>query len=531
MSRAWRRLRLNSKLTILCAECLCLIAFVAACDTSSSKVASSSRQASVTSPQSTGGPPLGYPFVIGWDGVEGQMLMASIGSQFRGPLDLDPTAWTLNGTEWVKAPAAMTVPVVGFMTYDSGRNREVLVGRASQNCTASGCTPDKRYPRASALLISTWEWDGRAWRETKTAHSPGQWVDNRTGAYSPELAAMVVIVDGNPGRTWLFDGTDWRAVETAHQPPRLVKIEYDATRHSIVALSDYFAHYQTWQFDGHDWAPIATTGGATPGAWQSPVVALDQQLDLWVFFGGNNTTYDLAETWTSNGTTWTKQSPTTSPPARSQSFMGWDPSQRRLVMFGGETRNGSAGDTWAWGSGAWAHLAGPLPPPAAIPPRAIGYASPLDAGLAAIEDKTGLVYSADTCGPTGTCLGAPHVFGNPDAFTAGYVQLAYSGSGGTDCFAYFYPDSSGWHYSSPTVCPRQPGFNPVLGGQDHVSGSDTCANVRLAPSLSSRVMTCLKNGTVVSIDMDFPRYVDYHIWWSINGHQGWMAHDYLISPS
>jgi len=43
------------------------------------------------------------------------------------------------------------------------------------------------------------------------------------------------------------------------------------------------------------------------------------------------------------------------------------------------------------------------------------------------------------------------------------------------------------------------------------------------------VVDCLKGGQVVMIDQDDPWYVDKHIWWSIDGHRGWMAHDFLIT--
>jgi hypothetical protein len=498
-----------------------LIALVAACDTSSPSKSSAASPTSVSPSPSVSPQPFGLPFIFGWDGVDGRMMMASVAPDFAQPHD--GTTWTFSGTGWVMASTAMTVPAErGILAYDSGRNREILVGEP--------LPADQLPPGATA---STWEWDGRSWRMLTTAHAPAAFYGYLTGAYSPDLRATVVIDAGSPATTWLFDGTDWRSVGAPHPLPPYSHIEYDPTRHSIVALANFQTNYQTWQFDGHDWAPTATIVGATPGAWQSPVVALDQTRDLWVLFGGNNAQFDLADTWTSDGTKWTQQSPATSPSARSWSSMEWDPSHHRLVMFGGVSINHypGSGDTWAWDSSGWAHLAGALPPPVPIPPHADAYPSPLYAGVAAIEAKTGLAYSPDACAPTKTCLGAPSVFGNPGAFTAAYVQMGYSGSGGTDCFAYTFPDNSGWHYTLPVVCPKQTGFNPVLGGQDHVTVTETCANVRESPSLGSRVVTCVKDGTVVSIDTDFPRYVDGHIWWSINSHQGWMAHDFLISSS
>lgn len=174
--------------------------------------------------------------------------------------------------------------------------------------------------------------------------------------------------------------------------------------------------------------------------------------------------------------------------------------------------------------------ASPLASISPIPPNAASYSTALDAGIAGVEAKTGVMYSGGGCGAA-PCLGVPQAFGNTGAGgnDAAYVQIALSGGSTTNCFAYVFFASGGWHYAQPVVCPQQSGFNPVLGGQDHVNVPGSCANVRLAPGLSTKVVTCLKNGTIVSIDPDFPRYVDGHIWWSINGHQGWMAHDFLIT--
>jgi hypothetical protein len=43
------------------------------------------------------------------------------------------------------------------------------------------------------------------------------------------------------------------------------------------------------------------------------------------------------------------------------------------------------------------------------------------------------------------------------------------------------------------------------------------------------VLACLKLGTQVTIDSVNRGWADGHIWWSVNGAQGWMAHDYLIT--
>jgi hypothetical protein len=163
-----------------------------------------------------------------------------------------------------------------------------------------------------------------------------------------------------------------------------------------------------------------------------------------------------------------------------------------------------------------------------IPPNADSYATPLEAGIAGIEAKTGLPYTGGACSSFQSCLGTAHAFGEVFGNTE-YVTIQHSTSGAQDCFAYVFVASGGWHYSQPVVCPQYLGYNPAYGVEDHVAVPGSCANVRLGPGLSQKVLECLKDGTIVTIDSEFPRYVDQHIWWSINGHYGWMAHDFLIT--
>src|SRR4029077_1768302 len=158
-----------------------------------------------------------------------------------------------------------------------------------------------------------------------------------------------------------------------------------------------------------------------------------------------------------------------------------------------------------------------------------------DAAIAAMEAKTGSKYSEDGVCPSGqACLSMAQVSGNTDpnaGFNAAYVQMGYGGSGGgAACFTYLFHDSTGWHLYPPIICGQQGGLNPILGYDDQVQlTGGGCGNVRQQPSLSAKVVACLKNGTTVHIDTTPPRYVDGHIWWSVNNGQGFMAHDVLIS--
>src|SRR5947199_1363899 len=92
--------------------------------------------------------------------------------------------------------------------------------------------------------------------------------------------------------------------------------------------------------------------------------------------------------------------------------------------------------------------------------------------------------------------------------------------GGSGCYLFLYQDAAGWHFVN-VRCAQATGDIP--GPQDLVKVSG-CANVRDAPGLSSHVVACLTNGTIVDVD-SAPVYLDGHIWWHLNG-RGWMAHEF-----
>ena len=148
--------------------------------------------------------------------------------------------------------------------------------------------------------------------------------------------------------------------------------------------------------------------------------------------------------------------------------------------------------------------------------------------------KTGSTYREDGLCPSGqSCLSKAQVFGNTEpnsGFDAAYVQMGYGGQGGgAACFVYLFSDAAGWHSNPPIVCGQQGGLNPILGYEDQVQVTGGgCGNVRQQPSITAKIVACLKNGTTVSIDTTPPRYVDGHIWWSVNHQQGFMAHDVLV---
>jgi hypothetical protein len=80
-------------------------------------------------------------------------------------------------------------------------------------------------------------------------------------------------------------------------------------------------------------------------------MAYDAATGTIVLFGGkNNSPGFLSDTWTWDGSTWTKQAPAAHPPGRFEAAMAYDAAARNVVLFGGRAGSTWVGDTWTWGS-------------------------------------------------------------------------------------------------------------------------------------------------------------------------------------
>jgi hypothetical protein len=108
------------------------------------------------------------------------------------------------------------------------------------------------------------------------------------------------------------------------------------------------------------WSPLG------PAPRSDASMAYDPGLARLVLFGGSNSANALlADTWTTNGTTWTEAAPTTSPSARSDAAMAYDPATNQLVLFGGlSSTNAALGDTWVYNGTTWTALTPAASPPA-----------------------------------------------------------------------------------------------------------------------------------------------------------------------
>ncbi len=112
----------------------------------------------------------------------------------------------------------------------------------------------------------------------------------------------------------------------------------------------------------------------------NPGMIYDNESDLIVIFGGWNNTFgspwDSTWTYDYNSDTFTLIEPTTSPPARAEPGMAYDPVRDHVVMFGGEdslaTPN-AFNDTWLYLDGAWTQVT-----PSTAPPDRRGHSMSFD---------------------------------------------------------------------------------------------------------------------------------------------------------
>jgi hypothetical protein len=138
---------------------------------------------------------------------------------------------------------------------------------------------------------------------------------------------------------------------------------YDAATGTVVLFggennSNAVVNGDTWTWDGTTWTKQHPAAHPPPRVWAS--MAYDDATGTVVLFGGaarpnsgGGFTRIFGDTWTWDGTTWTQQAPAASPSARQLAAMAYDAATGTVVLFSGEppigTRGRAPADTWTWG--------------------------------------------------------------------------------------------------------------------------------------------------------------------------------------
>jgi hypothetical protein len=98
--------------------------------------------------------------------------------------------------------------------------------------------------------------------------------------------------------------------------------------------------------------PAVAAGPAAPSGRYGVRMAYDARSQVVLFGGYDENTY-FGDTWTWDGTDWTKRTPAHSPSPRFGSGMAYDAARSQVVLFGGYDNVSLLGDTWTWDGTDW----------------------------------------------------------------------------------------------------------------------------------------------------------------------------------
>lgn len=267
--------------------------------------------------------------------------------------------WTWNGTDWTNTGTTLidaNGPLPGrinhVMAYD-GYNVMLFGGQGDSSL--------------QGYLNDTWTWNGTAWSKKNPTTKP--FGRHFAEACRSTTTALNVTMFGGYGgysklvnETWKWDGNlqTWTLLSPATSPSARVGHCMAGGPSFLVmfggANSAGECKNDTWKFDGTNWT--LQSPATSPSARTGACMAYDQTNNVWVLFGGMNEYYRLPETWTYNGTTWTQAAPATSPVGLTWAQMCWDTQSGRVLLFGGmsATDNYAAQETWSWNGTTWTKL-------------------------------------------------------------------------------------------------------------------------------------------------------------------------------
>src|SRR2546423_5282074 len=282
---------------------------------------------------------------------------------------------------------------VGFWVFNHRASSSSAGAPPRTSCTGDGGRPPGRVAaamsfdvsrrvallfgggRGNTLLGDAWIWDGRTWTVRHPATSPTA----RSGAaiaHDPVSTATVLFGGTDrilrvPGTTyntdtWLWDGCNWALQKGVIHPALLeASAAYDPVSRSILLFGYTLGGTsQTWRWTGANWNQAHPATSPTGRSGTS--MAYDPSGKKIVLFGGFNQNGGfLADTWVWDGSTWAQQQPNSSPAPRQGATLGASPYGGHLLLFGGIDAAGQPfHDTWLWTGSTWVR------PPVTMAPTA-----------------------------------------------------------------------------------------------------------------------------------------------------------------
>ena len=264
-----------------------------------------------------------------------------------------------NGTRWQDITAASPTAPSGrgehAMAFHRPTGRVVLFGG-----------------QGGSLFGDTWELDGDQWAAAAPTNSPaarrthGMAFDDGTGnvlLFGGQNASSVRFAD-----TWSWDGTDWtQLAPTASPSPRFGSaLAYDPVSRVVLLFggneaSGAFGRWvnETWSFDGTTWTRLSPV--TSPTAAQFPQLVHDVGRGVLVLTVAGPANAYPVETWEWTGNTWQPTTPANVPPGRFSGAVAHDVLRGKTVLFGGRI-GAQLRDTWEWDGVDWRQRFTPVAP-------------------------------------------------------------------------------------------------------------------------------------------------------------------------
>ena len=197
-------------------------------------------------------------------------------------------------------------------------------------------------------------------------------------AYDPATRTMLLFGGGSNqypgylGDTWSWNGITWTRLSPSASPPArsYAPIAYDAATRTVLLFGgegmisggEYSGEYgglsDTWSWNGTTWTKLSPP--ASPGASDFDSMAYDPATATALLYRGG-CCGPLGQTWSWNGTTWTRLSPPASPPLSDGWSMAYDPATATVLLLLGYGH--SPDQTWSWNGTTWTRLSPPASPP------------------------------------------------------------------------------------------------------------------------------------------------------------------------
>ena len=209
-------------------------------------------------------------------------------------------------------------------------------------------------------LADTWMWKDGCWARLGPIQSPSARFES-AAAYDPNGHDVVLYGGSGCGGscfdTWTWNGRAW--TEVAATGPQLIGkpvAGYDPVGRRLLLFGWGPDGGQTWSWGGTTWARLHPL--VSPQARVGSNLALDPVNGQLMLFGGRagDSVGLLNDTWTWNGSSWTRLSPSTSPPPRYNAAMASWVAGKAVILAGGMV-GPDVGDAWKWDGRTWSQIA------------------------------------------------------------------------------------------------------------------------------------------------------------------------------